>query len=43
MMQNTLGLDPTSTATRGAAFLLAPFVPKSWVGHMVLAAARKSG
>lgn len=43
MMQHTLGLDPTSTATRGAAFLLAPFVPRDWVGHMILAAARKPG
>lgn len=41
LFQNTLGLDATSVPARGAAFLLAPFVPKIWIGHMVLAVARK--
>ena len=41
VMQHSLCVDPTSKPTRGAAFLLAPFVPKSVFGHMVLAVARK--
>ncbi|MCC7251823.1 class I SAM-dependent methyltransferase [Hyphomicrobium sp.] len=41
LMQHALGMSPTATVTRGIAFLLAPFVPKIWIGHMVLAVARK--
>jgi SAM-dependent methyltransferase len=41
LMQNALRADPTAYVTRAAAFALAPFVPKIWIGHMVLAVARK--
>ncbi|MFZ4808746.1 MAG: class I SAM-dependent methyltransferase [Hyphomicrobiaceae bacterium] len=41
MMQHAFGMNPTSTLTRGLAYLAAPFVPKVAVGHMVLAVARK--
>jgi SAM-dependent methyltransferase len=43
MLQHTFGFNPTSTVTRGLAFALAPFIPATWIGHMVLAVARKQG
>jgi SAM-dependent methyltransferase len=35
------GIDPTSTLARGVAVLVAPFVPKALVGHMIVAVATK--
>jgi SAM-dependent methyltransferase len=40
-LQHNVGLNPTSVLARGLAVLLAPFVPKVLVGHMILAIARK--
>jgi ubiquinone/menaquinone biosynthesis C-methylase UbiE len=40
-LQQSFGLDPNSTITRGIAVLLYPFVPKVAIGHMILAIARK--
>lgn len=40
-IQHTVGLSPTSTLVRGLAAVLAPFVPKVLIGHMILAIARK--
>ena len=41
MLQHSLGISPTSLLAKGAAFILAPVVPKMAVGHMVLAVARR--
>lgn len=35
------GIDAVSTFARGAAFLMAPFVPRILIGHMMLAIAEK--
>jgi SAM-dependent methyltransferase len=40
-LQQNFGLNPNATVTKGIAFVLAPFVPKALVGHMILAVARK--
>ena len=40
-MQQTTGLPATSTLARGLAVLMAPFVPKALIGHMILGIARK--
>ncbi|HZT24491.1 MAG TPA: class I SAM-dependent methyltransferase [Pseudolabrys sp.] len=40
-IQHAIGLSPTSTFVRGLALVLAPFVPKVVIGHMILAIARK--
>ena len=40
-LQHNLGLSPTGLPAKAAATLLAPLVPATLVGHMILAAARK--
>ena len=42
-LQQTFGISATSFFARGVAVLLAPFVPKVLIGHMILAVARKPG
>jgi SAM-dependent methyltransferase len=40
-LQHSIGLNATSTLTKAIAVLLYPFAPKTLVGHMILAIARK--
>jgi SAM-dependent methyltransferase len=40
-LQQLTGISATSTFARGAAVVVAPFVPKAVVGHMILAIAHK--
>lgn len=41
LLQHNLGLNPSSTLAKGMAVLLMPFIPGSFVAHMILAVARK--